>query len=154
MKVIPIKPQLAVDDRHVQFSEFIDVRVFDPTRPARPTMIIPTPDAQRLERALRSASTNRPAAPAPVRQESRQEPPAQSKWVKLYKSICEKAALLCGAFILPSFVCLILGPIGLVAPAGLAVLALAFTLLRGAPTSEIRTEQNRRAEDGRRHDCT
>lgn len=153
MKVIPIKPQESAE-RHVQFSEFIDVRVFEPNKPVGPTMIIPTPDAQRLERALRSAPANRPAAPAPVRQEARQEPPAQSKWVKLYKNICEKAALICGAFILPSFVCLILGPIGVIAPVAFTLGAILFTLARGKPTVEIRTEQNRRAEDGRRHDCT
>lgn len=123
MNVVPIRPQSAAE-RHVQFSEFVEVRHIEPreTAPVQPSIY-----AQRLERELKS----RPIVePQPAQ-------PTQSKPVQVYKNVLHTIATVCGALIIPSFACLILGPIGLVAPAALASLALTCVLLAGRPTETM-----------------
>lgn len=130
MNVTPIRPQTAAD-RHVQFSEFVEVRHIPPreTAPVQPSMY-----AQRLERELR----NRPCVEA-------QTPPTQSKPVRVFKNVMHTVATICGALIIPSFLCLFLGPIGLIVPAALASIALTCALLGGRPTEAMERARAERA---------
>jgi hypothetical protein len=138
MNIVPIRPQSAAE-RHVQFSEFVEVRHIEPTEtaPVQPSMY-----AQRLERELRS----RPIV------EPQQAQPAQSKPLQAYKNVLHTIATVCGALIIPSFACLILGPIGLVAPAVLASLALTCVLLAGRPTETMERARAERAAAMRDYD--
>ena len=139
MNVLPINQSVA--ERHVQFSEFVDVRR-DLPAPTGTTSIEPSIHAQRLERAMRTAQTADRRAP-----ES-----APSRPVRIYKSVCEKAALVCGALVIPSFTFLVFGPIGLVAPAALAVATVVLSLIRGKPTQEIMDERAQREINARLSD--
>lgn len=132
MNVTPIRPQTAAD-RHVQFSEFVEVRHIPPreTAPVQPSIY-----AQRLERELK----NQPNATAQA-----QTQPAQSKPVQAYKNVLHTVAMVAGALILPSFACLILGPIGLIVPAVLASIALTCALLGGRPTETMERARAERA---------
>jgi hypothetical protein len=123
MNVTPIRPQ-NMAERHVQFSEFVEVRYIEPTEtaPVQPSLY-----AQRLERELR----NRPCV------EPQQTPPTQSCAARVCKNVLHTIAMVCGALIIPSFACLALGPIGLIAPAVLASLALTCVLLAGRPTEAM-----------------
>ena len=131
MNVVPIRPQ-SVAERHVQFSEFVEVRHITPTEtaPIRPSMY-----AQRLERELR----NRPCV------EPQQTPPTQSRAARVCKNVLHTVAMVAGALILPSFACLILGPIGLIVPAVLASVALTCALLGGRPTETMERARAERA---------
>lgn len=138
MNVTPIRPQ-NMAERHVQFSEFVEVRHITPTEtaPVQPSLY-----AQRLERELR----NRPdVEPQPAQ-------PAQSKPARALKNVLHTIATVCGALIIPSFACLILGPIGLVAPAVLASLALICVLLAGRPTEAMERARAERAAVMREYD--
>ena len=130
MNVTPIRPQTSAE-RHVQFSEFVEVRHIEPreTAPVQPSMY-----AQRLERELR----NRPCVEA-------QTLPTQSRAAKVCKNMLHTVAMVCGALILPSFACLVLGPIGLIAPAVLASIALTCVLLAGRPTETMERARAERA---------
>lgn len=139
MNVLPINQSVA--ERHVQFSEFVDVRR-DLPAPTGTTTVEPSMHAQRLERAMRTAQTTDRRAPEST----------PSRPVRIYKSVCEKAALVCGALVIPSFALAAIGPIGLVAPAALAVAAVVFALIRGKPTEEILDERAQRAFEARLYD--
>jgi hypothetical protein len=131
MNVTPIRLQTTAE-RHVQFSEFVEVRHIEPkeTAPVQPSLY-----AQRLERELR----NRPdVEPQPAQ-------PAQSKPVRVMKNALHTVAMVCGALILPSFLCLIMGPIGLVVPAALTSVALTCALLGGRPTETMERARAERA---------
>lgn len=134
MNVTPIRPQNAAE-RHVQFSEFVEVRYITPTETEE---IQPTLHAQRLERELK----NKPNANATAQAQTQ---PAQSKPVKIYKNVLHTIAMMAGALIIPSFACLIFGPIGLIAPAVLASLALTCALLGGRPTETMERKRAERA---------
>jgi len=131
MNVTPIRPQTTAE-RHVQFSEFVEVRHITPTEtaPVQPSLY-----AQRLERELR----NRPDVEPQLAQ------PAQSKPARALKNVLHTIATVCGALIIPSFACLVLGPIGLIAPAVLASLALTCVLLAGRPTETMERARAERA---------
>ena len=130
MNVAPIRPQSEAE-RHVQFSEFVEVRHFMPTEtaPVQPSLY-----AQRLERDLR----NRPCDEA-------QAQPAQSKPMQVFKNVMHTIAMACGTLIIPSFACLLLGPIGLVVPAALASIALTCILVAGRPTETMERIRAERA---------
>lgn len=131
MNIVPIRPQTTAE-RHVQFSEFVEVRHIEPreTAPVQPSLY-----AQRLERELR----NRPCV------EPQQTPPTQSRAAKVCKNVLHTVAMVAGALILPSFACLILGPIGLIVPAVLASIALTCALLGGRPTETMERARAERA---------
>ena len=141
MITTPVKPQTAAD-RHVQFSEFVDVRYITPmAAPTASTMatttdVRPSLYAQRLERELR----NRPCFEAQT-----QAQPKAIQFVETYKNVLHTVAMVCGALIIPSLACLIIGPIGLVAPAVLASLALTCALLAGRPTETMERIRAERA---------
>lgn len=138
MNVTPIRPQ-NMAERHVQFSEFVEVRHITPTEtaPVQPSLY-----AQRLERELR----NKPdVEPQPAQ-------PAQSKPARALKNTMHTIAMVCGALIIPSFACLVLGPIGLIAPAVLASLALICVLLAGRPTEAMERARAERAAVMREYD--
>lgn len=139
MNVVPIRPQ-SVAERHVQFSEFVEVRHITPTEtaPIRPSMY-----AQRLARELRNQS-NVDAQP--------HIQPTQSRPVRAYKNVMHTAAMVFGTLILPSFACLVLGPIGLIAPVVLAVLAIVCAFLGGRPTEAMEQARAERAEANRNFD--
>ena len=132
MNIVPIRPQTTAE-RHVHFSEFVEVRHIQPreTAPVQPSMY-----AQRLERELR----NRPCVEAQA-----QTPPTQSKPVRMFKNTMHTIAMVCGALIIPSFACLVLGPIGLIAPAVLLSLALTCALFGGRPTETMERARAERA---------
>lgn len=132
MNVAPIRPQTTAE-RHVQFSEFVEVRHFTPTEtaPVQPSLY-----AQRLERELR----NRPDVEAQA-----QTPPTQSKPVCVFKNTMHVAGIISGALIIPSFACLFLGAIGLIAPAALTSIALTCALLGGRPTETMERIRAERA---------
>lgn len=138
MNIVPIRPQTAAD-RHVQFSEFVEVRHIEPreTAPVQPSLY-----AQRLERELR----NRPCV------EPQQTPPTQSRAARVCKNVLHTVAMVCGALILPSFACLVLGPIGLIVPAVLASVALTCALLGGRPTETMERARAERAAAMRDYD--
>jgi hypothetical protein len=137
MNVTPIRPQTTAE-RHVQFSEFVEVRHFTPTETAP---VQPSLHAQRLERELR----NRPCIEP-------QQTQTQSKPVQVYKNVMHAIATVSAALILPSFACFVLGPIGLIAPAVLASLALTCVLLAGRPTEAMERARAERAAVMREYD--
>ena len=130
MNVVPIRPQTTAE-RHVQFSEFVEVRHITPTgtAPVQPSLY-----AQRLERELR----NRPCVEP-------QQTQTQSKPMQVFKNTMHTIAMVCGALIIPSFACLLLGPIGLIVPAALASIALTCVLLAGRPTETMERARAERA---------
>jgi hypothetical protein len=130
MNVTPIKPQTTAE-RHVQFSEFVEVRYFTPTEtePVQPSLY-----AQRLEREVK----NRPCVEAHPKQ-------AQSKPVQVFKNVMHTTSIVCGAGIIPSFAFLVFGPMGLIAPAALASAALTCALLGGRPTETMERARAERA---------
>ena len=132
MNVTPIRPQTSAE-RHVQFSEFVEVRHIAPTEtaPVQPSLY-----AQRLERDLR----NRPCVEPQAQTQS-----TESKPVQVFKNTMHTIAMVCGALIVPSFACLILGPIGLIAPAVLASVALTCILVAGRPTETMERIRAERA---------
>lgn len=138
MNIVPIRPQSAAE-RHVQFSEFVEVRHITPTEtePVQPSLY-----AQRLERALRSHASVEVVTPRPT----------PSLPVQAYKNTMHRAALVFAALILPSFFCLVLGPIGLIAPAVLTSLTLTCALLAGKPTEEMEIESAIRSVEAREYD--
>lgn len=139
MNVTPIKPQ-ATEDRHVQFSEFVEVRYIEPTETAQ---VQPSLYSQRLERELK----NRPCVEAQP-----QAQPTQSKPVRVLKNALHTSAVVFGAFVIPSFICLFLGPIGLVAPAALTASALICALLGGKQTEEMQQARAERAVEMSEYD--
>lgn len=139
MNIEPVRPQ-AIADRHVHFSEVVNVRYIPPRET---TEIQPTMHAQRLERELK----NKPNVIAQA-----QAQPTQSKPVQVYKNFMHNASIVCGALIIPSFACLALGPIGLVAPGVLLSLALTCALIGGRPTETMERARAERAAEMAEYD--
>ena len=88
-----------------------------------------------------------PRVAQPVQTESR-----SNTAVGCYKNTLHSISLVCGALILPSFACLVLGPIGLIAPAVLASVALTCVLLAGRPTETMERIRAERAAAMRDYD--
>ena len=133
-------------DLHVQLSEFValDMHSQSPPAPQGAAPVEPSMYAQRLERMMRTAPVVEvPAAPVVA------EP---SRCVRMYKLTCDRLSLICGAAVIPSCACAVLGPIGLVVPAALVVASIALWLLRGKPTQQILQEHAARAEAARSFD--
>ena len=130
MNVTSIRPQTTAE-RHVQFSEYVEVRHFTPSET---TEVQPSLYAQRLERELR----NRPCVEA-------QTPPTQSKPVRVFKNVMHTVSLVSAALIIPALTCLFLGPIGFIAPAVLIFVAITCALLGGRPTEAMQRTRAERA---------
>lgn len=118
--------------KHVTFAEPLVREVHQYATPTDHTEIAPSVAAQRLERAVKAQPNVAVIQPqrAAQQQETASLPP-------LHKRLFYKAACVCGAFIIPSFCFLILGPIGLVAPAALAVASASLFLLAGKTSKEM-----------------
>jgi len=138
MNVSPIR-QSPMPERHVHFSDHIEVKIIEPRESAP---IQPSLYAQQLERQLRIAPNvtpqSRPAQPTPR--------------LDRCKDVLHKAAMICGALVLPSFACLALGPFGLIAPAALFALSVVFYLLGGKQTERMQQECEMRRAEARRFD--
>jgi hypothetical protein len=133
MKVLPIS-QPTLSEQHTEAAEQVQVRVIQPTDTAP---IQPSVYAQRLERQLAQATV---VEPAQIRPET---PPA----VRACKNVLHSMAMVFGALFVPSFALVLLGPIGLVAPAALLVAAAVCAFLGGKPTEEMeKARAIRRAE--------
>lgn len=139
MNVNPIK-QLSAPERHVYFSDNVQVQIIEPTESAP---VMPSMYAQRLERQMRNAP-NVTSRPAPA--------PANSPITLACKNAMLKAALACGALFLPSFAALVLGPIGLIVPGALLALTVLFFLLAGKPTQSMEQSLATQQAEARRFD--
>lgn len=118
--------------KHVTFAEPPVREVHQYSAPTEHTEIAPSVAAQRLERFVKAqpnAAVIHPQRTA-QQQETAPLPP-------LHKRLSYKAACVCGAFIIPSFCFLILGPVGLAAPGALAVASVALFLLAGKTSKEM-----------------
>lgn len=76
----------------------------------------------------------------------------QSRAAKVCKNVLHTIGMVSAALILPSFACLVLGPIGLIAPAVLACIALTCLLLGGKPTEQMARAQAERAVEMSQYD--
>lgn len=143
MNVTAIKPQ-GMAERHVQFSEFVEVRHISPLESvATTTEMQPSIYAQRLAHELR----NMPCVEA-----QQQAQPTQSKPLQAYKNVLHTVAMVCGALVIPSFACLFLGPIGLIVPAVLTSLWLTCILIAGRPTEMMERIRAERAAEMSEYD--
>jgi len=140
MKVSSARP-ITRSERHVEFAEQVQVRVIEPTdtAPIRPSIT-----AQRIERHLRVAGIGPVNHAQPQTEQTRSETPPS---VRVCKNVLHSMAMVFGALFVPSFALVLLGPIGLVAPAALLVAAAVCAFLGGKPTEEMeRARAIRRAE--------
>lgn len=146
MRVPPTSPT-NLAERHVQFSEFVNVSVHSMTDTQMSTIVEPSVHGRRMEHILRTAeivaAPSVPAAP---------EVPAVPRCTSAYKRTCDVASLLCGAATLPSVALVLLGPVWLVAPAVLFVASVTFYFMRGAPTAQMEQEYALRRAFIRAHD--
>jgi hypothetical protein len=117
--------------KHVTFAEPPVREVHQYSMPTEHTEIAPSVAAQRLERAVKAQPSVSVIQPQRTTQ---QQPDPLSP---MHKRLFYKAACICGAFIIPSFCFLILGPIGLAAPAALAVASATLFLLAGKTSKEM-----------------
>ena len=117
--------------KHVTFAEPPVREVHQYSMPTEHTEIAPSVAAQRLERAVKAQPSVSVIQPQRTTQ---QQPDPLSP---MHKRLFYKAACICGAFIIPSFCFLILGPIGLAAPAALAVASASLFLLAGKTSKEM-----------------
>lgn len=140
MRISLIRP-LNNSERYVRFSDVIEVRHFNPEESFS---IQPSLHAKRIEKQLRIA----PCISVKPSNLNVKLPniPKQSLPVKTCKNVLYTAGLICGALVIPSFICLIFGPIGLAIPALLAVACFGFFVLAGEPTFEMQKilESNRK----------
>lgn len=117
--------------KHVTFAEPPVREVHQYSMPTEHTEVAPSVAAQRLERAVKAQPNVAVIQPQrAAQQQLAVQPP-------LHKRLFYKAACICGAFIIPSFCFLILGPIGLAAPAALAVASASLFLLAGKTSKEM-----------------
>lgn len=119
---IPTNPT-NVAERHVQLSEFVDVKKY--ATPPSTQKVVP-----------RVAPTVEPDVPKS----------------SVYKRTCGTAALVCGALVIPSFAFLAFGVVGLVAPATLVVATAVCFIARGKLPPDMEAEYAARAEAARTHD--
>lgn len=133
--------------KHVTFAEPLVREVHQYSEPIEHTEVESSVAAQRLERAVKAQPNVAVIQPqrAAQQQETAPLPP-------LHKRLFYKAACVCGAFIIPSFCFLILGPVGLAAPGVLAVASVALFMLAGKTSKEMqqaieREQQALRARD-------
>lgn len=132
MNVTPARlPTIA--ERHSELTECEEVRH---VTPEETSCVQPSLYAQRLERELKTCSC--------VKAKTR-PPSIQSKPKRVFKNTMHMASIVCAALIIPAFTCLFLGPIGLIAPAGLCFLAVACAWLGGLPTEEMARARAERA---------
>lgn len=96
--------------------------------------------AAKLERALRNAAPAQPSRPQNQQIASFSEGTGNT-----WKNLFHKASMACGLAILPSFALLALGPLGLLAPACLALAFITLALLGGKPSEAIQATRARRA---------
>lgn len=143
-----IAPISAKPERHVAFAQKVEVRHIQPETPSESTVIQPSLHAQRLERALRTQQVA-PARPRVIEQEVT---PNTKECAPKFKKAAYLAACICGAFIIPSFSFLFLGPIGLVVPAALAVSSVILFALAGKPTPEMEQDIERTRQAAREWD--
>lgn len=132
MNITPIN-RLQTHEHHVLESLDVSSRTSEPTEtsPIQPSLY-----AQRLERQLRK----QPCVKTPP-----QEQPKPTRIVNAYKNTMHIASIACGLLILPSLTCVAIGPIGLIAPVALAVLAVICGLLAGSPTETMEQKRAERA---------
>lgn len=143
MRIPPTSPT-NLAERHVQLSEFVDVSVHSMTDTQMSTIVEPSVHAQRLERMMRVAEI-------PVGQAAQRTELPQCN--RVCKRACDTTSLVCGALALPAFALVVLGPIWLVAPAGLLVASAVCYLMRGAPTPEMEQEYEMRRVSAQANDC-
>ena len=126
----------SVSDRHVQFSEFVDVRLYNPDVVALSSHgIEPSNYAQRLERTLRTAPVGTSLPPPPDK---------PTPCTKAYKRTCDVLSIAFGVAVLPSFALVIFGLPWLAAPGVLTAAALVCFCFRGKPTAEMEQEYEMR----------
>lgn len=117
-------------ERHVQFSEMVQVKYFTPENSDAPTQstssLCPSTDAMIIESRLNKVV---PISPRVINQPPMPEAANEPK-INPVKKILSGLSTACGLAVLPT-VCLgvFLGPIGLVVPAALVVGCLAFHFL-------------------------
>lgn len=139
----------AAQDRRVHFCEVVNVRQYlpaDEVIPVDATDVLRA-EAARVEFAVR-ATPSGPAVRITQPDQIRLPVQPRARW----KNVCYMAALMCGTLFLPSFLMLMIGPIGLVAPAALLVSALALWAVAGKPTGEMREYLYQISANNRRHD--
>lgn len=102
----------------------------------------PSIHAARLQASLRTAEIVTPQQNH-AQQTTNENPETRKTW----KTLCHKAAMICGLAILPSFACVAAGPIFLLVPASLALLFIVLALAGGKPHEALQTRLAiRRAE--------
>lgn len=131
-------------ERHVRFHPVVQVRIYDQQDPID---LRPTLEALRLERQIR----NMPLAEARVVNEVEVER-RSSKATNCYKNTCHIISVASGIMILPSFVCISIGPIGLVVPAGLLAICIIANVIGGRETEEFRAYIDNATADIESHD--
>jgi hypothetical protein len=122
----------AQPQKHVTFAEPLVRVIFEYPQPTEHTEVAPSAAAQRLERAVKAQPNV-----AVIQHQRTAQQQETAPLPPLHKRLFYKAACVCGAFIIPSFCFLILGPIGLVAPAALAVASASLFLLAGKTSKEM-----------------
>lgn len=130
MKVTPVSH--ATPERHVRFNDVVEVRIYIPeeSHPIQPTM-----EAQRIERSVRAKPNVQGATEVETNLVVREA-------TKCWKNSCHTISLCCGVAFLPSFVLLIIGPIGLIAPAALLLACFMAAIVGGKPTPEMQSRIN------------
>ena len=141
---IPPTSTINLAERHVQFSEYVDVRIFTPTDTQTTTIVEPSMHAEKLQRMMRTVEI--PPAPTPQASEN------PARCVRVYKRVCDTAYLACGVAAFPALGLAALGPIWLLVPAGLFVAAATCYVLRGKPTLEMEQEYEARRVFAQAHD--
>lgn len=107
-------------------------------------------NAARLEQQMRNAEIVAPSPAQPLQHVAIQQP---RQIIRTAKNFCYRAALVCGALIIPSFGFLALGVFGLLAPAAFFVAGILLLAVAGRPTEEMQTEIENRRNEMRNFDC-
>ena len=107
--------------------------------------LCPSASAQSLQRSLSSCGSRisqfNQYAPDPIRTPVQMDEPARRSKFKL---ACHAMSNICFASLIPSFALLVLGPVGLVAPAALLLAGMALSFLAGRMTQVEQDELNAR----------
>jgi len=107
----------------------------------------PSASAQSLQRSLSSCGSRisrfNQYVPDPIRTPVQMDEPARRSRFKL---TCNTMSNICFASLIPSFALLVLGPVGLVAPAALLLAGMALSLLSGRMTRVEQDELNARIQ--------
>lgn len=110
----------------------------------------PSASAQSLQRSLSTQGSRIAVAPYAsdtIRTPDQREVPPTRR--SRFKLACHAMSNICFASMIPSFALLVLGPIGLIAPAALLLSGMALSLLSGRMTRVERDELNARIEQQR-----